>query len=116
MSSSNRIFSSFELILSNDITRLEVDLCKGVCNMPKIDFPLVVDLSSWFSEQLLKEHISITDIDSAILSIDFDYKSVPTNLDKVALFRLSSRCNLTANGKLFEASSNTSTWYNRGRA
>tara|TARA_R110000850_G_scaffold2487_1_gene11885 strand:+ start:394 stop:789 length:396 start_codon:yes stop_codon:yes gene_type:complete len=116
MSASSRGFSSFDLILDYDVENLEIDLCTGSSTFAEIEIPLVFDLSSWFAEQLEKENISMDLIDSATLKINFNYRSVATNLDKVALFRLYASCLITTCGKQLEASSYGSAWHNRGSA
>ena len=116
MSVSSRGYSSYELILDNDIERFEIDLRGGTSTLHNIDLPLVNDLSVWFSKQIQNEKIDFDTIDSATLEIGFDCKSVATNLKKVAFFRKYGRCNLVTHGIELEAESFSSAWYTRGSA
>jgi hypothetical protein len=116
MSVSSRGYGSYELILDNDIERFEIDLRRGTSSLHNIDRPLVTDLSAWFSEQIQNERISFDTIDSATLELDFNCKSVDTNLEKVAFFLKHGRCNLVTHGIQLEAESFGSAWYTRGSA
>lgn len=116
MAASSRMASSFDAILTNDIELLSIDLLVGKTNQEKEMLPIVTDLHNWFIEQLQKENISKSDLESAILSISLDYKSVATDLDKVALFHLNNQVSITGNGRSIEASASNKIWHTRGSA
>lgn len=116
MAASSRMTSSFDEILSNDIEMISIDLLLGEVNPDKEMLPIVTDLHNWFMDQLQKESISKSDIESATLQISLDYKSVATDLDKVALFHLNNHVNISGNGRSIEASAFNKIWHARGSA
>ena len=116
MAASSRVTSSFDAVLINEIETLNIDLLLGSSGQEQEKLPIVTDLHCWFIEQLEKENISISDIDSASLIVEFDYKSVATDLSKVALFHLNNHARIVGKGKLVEANATNKIWHTRGSA
>jgi len=59
------------------------------------------------------QNICMDDLDSIILIVNFDYEKTPTNLNKISLFHITSKCIITCGKKVIEANSFNEIWHTR---
>jgi len=104
------------MIIDNGIEEISIDLL-GEC-VPKYprSLPVAEDITTWFGEQIIKEKIDISEVESAVLTIEFDYKTVATNLERVALIHIASHSSIVALGTKIKAKSYGKVWHNRTAA
>lgn len=112
MSSSNRISASFEPILDGHITNVCIDILQEIPK-DKEGECLYLLIRPWLLEQLDMQNICMDDLDSIILIVNFDYEKTPTNLNKTALFHITSKCSITFGKKVIEGNSFNEIWHTR---
>ncbi len=115
MSSSNRISASFEYILDNHITDVCIDLLLETPEDKTKEY-LHLQLQPWLLEQLDTQNICMGDLDSINLDVCFDYEKTATNLNKIALFNIASKCTIACGEKLIEGNSYNKIWHTRKNA
>ncbi len=115
ISSSNRISASFEHILDSHITSVCIDLLQEIPK-DKEGECLYLLIRPWLLEQLDTQNICMDNLDSINLILNFDYEKTPTNLNKIALFHITSKCIITCGKKVIEGNSFNEIWYTRKNA
>ena len=115
MSSSNRISASFEHILDSHVTGVCIDLLQETPE-DKVGESLYLQMQPWLLEQLDTKNIYMCDLDSIKLDVKFDYKKTATNLNKIALFHVASKCTIACGEKIIEGSSYNEIWHTRRNA
>lgn len=112
ISASSRLDSSFDFILNNEIEELNIDLLSAAVYESTL-IPFHSYLCEWFYLQLKSENVELANIEVANVVIQLDFKSIETDLSKVALFHISSHCVIIINDKKFESSAVNKIWFHR---
>lgn len=115
MGSSERVWPLFEWAIDTDTEQVKIDILNPV---PGKDGKSVVtrDFCSWFLNRLEKEDIDQSLIDEASIEFILDFKSVPSNLKKLALFNISTTARISSNGEEFLRHGKTRINYTRQNA
>lgn len=112
ISASARLDSSFDFILNNEIEELNIDLLSTALNESTL-IPFHSYLCEWFYLQLKSENVELANIEVANVVIQLDFKSIETDLSKVALFHINSHCVIIINDKKFESNAVNKIWFHR---
>lgn len=107
--------ASFEHVLDNRITDVCIDLLQKIPDDKEREC-IYLQIQPWLLEQLDTLNIFMGDLTSINLDVSFDYEKTPTNLAKIVLFHIASKCTIACGEKVIEASSYNEIWYTRKNA